>query len=27
VEAMVGPVLADHWLRRRTVDVLPRSTG
>jgi chorismate synthase len=24
VEAMVCLVLADHWLRQRTVDVLPR---
>jgi chorismate synthase len=26
VEAMVCLVLADHWLRQRTVDVLPRSS-
>jgi hypothetical protein len=26
VEAMVCLVLADHWLRQRAVDVLPRSS-
>jgi chorismate synthase len=27
VEAMVALVLADHWLRQRAVDVLPRQPG
>ena len=27
VEAMVAVVLADHWLRQRAVDVLPRQAG